>query len=165
MVVFMALKPAKVKQHYKKEQPDYFFEDVVITQLFNGEQVWEMRSAKAQIDKKSEQVLLENIDLDLFKNLKSVVQMQSLSASMNMSDTDIYFEKASANFVLEGTNKAIGIKADTLLWLADSQKFIGKENVKIISNRMSLSGTDFTADLPIRKIVVSGSGKALIKNI
>jgi LPS export ABC transporter protein LptC len=162
-IVMLALKKPRVIQHHKKEAPDFVFEDVVITQLYNGEPVWEMHSEKAQIDKKSDQALLENVNLDLFKNLESVIQLQSLTASLNINETDMYFKDASANFVLEDSSKVIKLKASKLWWFADLQKFIGKEEVNIDSDGINLSGTRFSAEIPIRKMIVSGKGKALIK--
>jgi LPS export ABC transporter protein LptC len=163
IITVLALKDPKIQEHKKKKNlPDFAFENVIITQLYDGKAVWELCSQTAQIDKKKDKAFLQNVELDLYKENKTVVHMTSEAANLSIADTDMEFSQASANFALD--DREVKLKAKKLLWQAESQKFIGKEKVNIQSGAINLSGTHFFADIPVKTMVVSGKGQAIIEN-
>lgn len=92
-------------------------------------------------------------------------EMKAKEASLDKTNATqlVTFEKVSGTFMLQ--NRSITFQADTLDWTSNTQDFLGKGHVCIQSSGATLTGDQFSLQIPVQKIKLEGHSKANIESL
>jgi LPS export ABC transporter protein LptC len=160
LVIFSLREPEFYFPKKKGPQPDFAFENVMISQIENGHIMMEINAKYAEINKMNNEALLKKLDGTFFQKDNPTLTLSAPVATLNIDSSDMELSNATANFLLE--NKNIQLKASTLLWKSKPQLFIGKENIQIKTGYMKISGEYFKVNIPVRKMILAENCKAII---
>lgn len=149
---FIAQKP--------KNTPDFLFENVKITQYDYGKQSWKLESKFATIDKDIDKAYLKTITGVFFRGDDPVLSVVAPKAELGMLNMNMTLFNATANLEIDG--QKINLKSDTLSWNGVVQQFFGKNNIRIYTSGILLTGDYFLVDIPTNKLQLSENSRALI---
>lgn len=163
LTLFTVIYQPKLSTPPVKEEglPDFSFEDVIVSHIYDGDLIWELESDSAAIHKKDNVVRMYDAKGDIFEGAKPAVHFRSPLAKIYMHESDMELMDADAEFFLE--TKKVVLFSKVLNWYAEVKQFVGREYVKVKTNDIVLVGEAFHVDIPVKRMRVAQNAKASIK--
>jgi hypothetical protein len=163
LTIFTVIYRPKLSMPPTKEAglPDFSFEDVIVSHIYDGDLVWEVESDSAAIYKENNVVNMYDAQGDIYENDKPAVRFQAPVARIFMHESDMELSDATAEFYLE--TKKVTLFSKVLNWYAEVKQFVGREYVKVETEDIELVGEAFHVDIPVQRMKVAQNAKASIE--
>lgn len=163
LTLFTVVYQPKLSSPPKKQTglPDFSFEDVIVSHIYDGDLIWEVESNSAAIFKEDNVVHMFEAKGDIYENAKPAVHFNAPVAKIFMHESDMELSDANAEFYLE--TKKVNLFSKVLNWYAEVKQFVGREYVKVKTDDIVLVGQSFHVDIPVKRMKVSGKAKASIE--
>jgi LPS export ABC transporter protein LptC len=162
LVSFVMIHEPKLNLSKAKKgiQPDFTFETVTISHIYDGELTWELESQYAEIDKASGKILMDNAVGDIFSNGTKIVNFDAPKARIKLDDSNMELKDSVSQFFMD--DEVVLLRAKLLHWFSEKKTFIGEKSVSLTSGVLNLKGRYLTVDLDTKKMVMTNHAKATI---
>lgn len=144
----------------KSSQPDFSFEDVTVTYIYDGELKWELESEYAELDKASDRVFMTEAVGDIFSDGKKSVAFEAPEARLTLGNSDMELSDSVAEFFIN--EKSVYLKSKILNWFSEKNIFVGQHKVELSSEGMTLKGKYLTVDVDTKKMKMTKDAKAVL---
>lgn len=141
--------------------PDFSFEHVVVSHIYDGDLIWELESDSADIRKDDNVVRMYEAKGEIYEDAKPAVHFQAPIAKIYMHESDMELSDANAQFFLE--TKRVELFSKVLNWYAEVKQFVGHEYVSVKTDDIELVGEAFHVDIPVKRMKVAQNAKAKIE--
>ena len=161
LIFFAALFDPAVRFQSRNDipQPDFLFENVVISNLENGSPTWKLKAKSATIDKGSGETVLHFLSGEFFQREKPVVSLDAPKASIRLDNSDMSLFQAKAKYSV-GT-QWVELRAENLIWYSGVQEFLATGNVWVKSGLLELQGQQFQVRFPVRTMRMADHARAI----
>ncbi|MFC1616839.1 LPS export ABC transporter periplasmic protein LptC [Candidatus Margulisiibacteriota bacterium] len=145
-----------------KDKPDFYFENVKLTEIYRDRINLILNAQYASIDKNKGVTTLKNINSSLFDKKQKIVVLNSKLAKLFSHNSELQLlAKPRADIFID--NRNIKLQANMFSWLPDKEKLMGNGNVKIESGKIRIRGKEFTAKIPLQKIHLKKNCRAVVQ--
>lgn len=142
-----------------KQKPDFYFENLKLTEIEKGQKTLIIHAKSAEINKKTNNTILKTASAEFRTNDQQVLSLIAPMAELIPKESRLCLEKPQATIYLESA-KTIRFSSDQLNWYFITQKFIGQKNVKIQSEQTTLHGDLLVFSIPFRTMQIKGQAGA-----
>lgn len=165
LTLFSVIYQPKLSSPPLKEEglPDFSFEDVIVSHIYDGDLVWELESDSADIRKEDNVVHMYDAKGEIYEGEKPAVNFEAPLAKIYMHESDMEMQDAHAEFFLE--TKRVTLFSNVLNWYAEVKQFVGRDYVKVKTDGIELVGEAFHVDIPVKRMKVAQNAKASIEVI
>jgi len=164
VIIIFSLKRPDVPLIPKKEKkPDFTFENVKISQLDQGKVKWVLYANDAEIDKDKGITRLKTVKGTLFNNLQKNLVFTSPTATLSSVNGVIRLAKTQAT--VYGSGMPVTMSCNAMVWNSKKHRLIGKGDIRIHTDTISITGRMFQADIPVTKIKIYNEATAIIRAI
>ena len=133
-----------------EDRPDFSFEDVIVSQIDNGELIWEIHSNYAEINKSDKKVRLRKVQGKIFDNDKRIVTFNSPTAELGTDDSGMVLNNPKAIVYLP--TQQLNIRTKNLVFNSTSRVFEGVGGVEVTTTYMRITGKRLMVDTQTKKI-------------
>ena len=141
--------------------PDFSFEGVKITFYEGEKKLWHLSANKAAIYNDQDVATLVQAKGQLFNEEKPYILFYAPSGRININNSNMtLFDSDSIISTEKGT---VSLFSKELSWNEHDKSFEGKGFNRITQGPISLEGQTFFVNLPVKKLSVANSARAIIK--
>lgn len=140
--------------------PDFSFEEVLISQLVDGEMKWQLQADYAEIVKGNDQAKLSNSTGVIYSDGEDIIQFRSKEAEVELHSSSMRLNQAHADFKI--SDDVVALSADNILWNPDEKQFIGTNNIVLRSDLATVYGDYFYVNVPFKILKVSKNSRAKV---
>lgn len=130
--------------------PDFSFEGVLITEVHNGDVLWQVFSDEASIFDEENYIQLDHSHGSVFENEREIVAFKAPLGLFYLSDNQLSLTDAES--VLYFETNTMNIEAKELNWDLTQQEMIGEGLVFVQSDLITLSGETLYLDYHHNKV-------------
>lgn len=140
----------------EKEQglPDFSFENVLITEINDGDILWQINAEQASIFEENQKIDLRHSSGDVFEEGEKIVSFQSPFALYSIHDSVMTWRDAIS--VLFFDTKQVHINAKYVNWNVLHRYMEGNQVELRDSNNLFVSGQRFSIDYENNNIKLNG---------
>ena len=147
------------QKHSLKLKPeisaDYIFENITISQIYNGELEFQVQAKKAVIYEDDNIVRLEESEGTLLESEESLLLFTSPKANYHLDDYQLNLDKAHVAYVVN--EKALWLYTDALQWLPLSLQATSSGNATIITDEIQIESTLMAFDMKEKRITLKNN--------
>ena len=135
--------------------PNFSFEQVLITEINDGDILWQINAEKASIFEETQEIDLRESSGDVFEDNQKIVSFQSPFALYSIGESIMTWKDAVSMLYFE--SKQVHVNAKQIKWNVAEQIMLGNHVELRDSNNLFVSGQRFSIDYEKNIIKLNGN--------